>query len=72
MSNVNATMTTRHGAIHHRDESYKLGWIAGFYGCSVNSPATARPQFATGYDDGLLELEKHGRRVGIIFQKPRG
>ena len=52
---------TRLAPVYCRDESYKLGWISGFYGCSANSftsPSSTAAQFAVGFDDGLLEREQ--------------
>lgn len=69
MLDNNSVTGTRSAPVHCRDESYKLGWVAGFYGCSVNplaSSSAARSLFAAGYDDGLYEREQHSQQEALI------
>ena len=58
--------------VHCRDESFKLGWVSGFYGCPVGFSSASIPEtahhslFEKGYDAGLIAREQHTVDLGIL------
>ncbi len=50
--------------VHGLAETYKLGWVSGFYGCSLGLLSTrifkaeSRYLFENGYDAGLIAREQ--------------